>query len=175
MNFRKPLIVAATATAIVVGSALPASAAPGDPVDTAATFTLEGGDLLLSAPAGADLGPDASGTTAITGTLGATTVTDARGGVAEWSVSAASTTFVGDVGGSTSTAVVYTAGTVAESGTITVADGTAADLTAGAQPVVTPTSLSGNNTASWTAGLAVTMPADALADDYAGTVTTSIL
>jgi hypothetical protein len=41
--------------------------------------------------------------------------------------------------------------------------------------VVAPSSVSGNNTASWNPALAVTMPAGSLADDYSGTVTTSIL
>ncbi len=40
--------------------------------------------------------------------------------------------------------------------------------------VMAPTAVSGNNTASWTPTLNVTMPAGALADDYSGTVTTSV-
>ena len=86
----------------------------------------------------------------------------------------ASTAFTG-VLGSSSTAVSYTGGTVLETGTITVADGTATTLTGTAASVVAPSSLSGNNTASWTPQLNVTMPAGALVDDYSGTVTTSIL
>lgn len=171
MNLRKPLAVAAVAGALVAGSALPASAA-----DTGTTFALTAGSLTLGVQATAALTNAASGTTAITGSLGAVSVTDERGGTVNWNVSGASTAFTGaKVGGSSSTAVSYTGGVVAETGTITVADGAAKTLTGTAVSVVAPTSLSGNNTASWTPQLAVTMPAGALADTYSGTVTTSIL
>src|SRR5690606_984509 len=107
---------------------------------------------------------------------GAVSVTDERGGTANWNVSGASTVFTGAiVGGSSSTSVSYTAGAVATTGTITVADGAETTLTDVADSVVAPTALSGNNTASWTPTLNVTMPAGALADAYSGTVTTSIL
>lgn len=78
------------------------------------------------------------------------------------------------VKGSSLTAVAYTGGVVAETGIITVADGVSTPLTATPASVVAPMSLSGNNAAAWTPNLAVTMPAGALADDYSGTVTTSV-
>lgn len=171
MKLCKPLALAAVAGALVAGSALPASAD-----DTATTFTITGGSLAMSVQATAALTNAASGTTAITGSLGAVSVTDQRGGTANWNVSGASTAFTGAiVGGSSSTAVAYTGGAVTETGTITVADGAATTLTGTAVSVVAPSSLSGNNTATWTPQLAVTMPAGALADTYSGTVTTSIL
>lgn len=171
MNLRKPLVLAAVAGALVAGSALPASAD-----DTATTFSITGGSLAMSVQATAALTNAASGTTAISGSLGAVSVTDNRGGTENWNVSGASTAFTGAlVGGSSSTAVSYTGGVVTETGTITVADGAATTLTGTAVSVVAPTSLSGNNTASWAPTLDVTMPAGALADDYSGTVTTSIL
>jgi hypothetical protein len=173
MKLRKPLVLAATASAVLMAVALPASAAPGDPVDTTTTFTLTGGALTFTAAAGAALTDGASGATSITGTLGTVSVSDLRGGVEEWSVSVVSTAFTGSEG-SSSTDVDYTAGTVTETGTIVVADGTITDV-ASATAVVSPTSSSGNNTASWNPTLAVTMPSNALADDYTGTVTTSIL
>jgi hypothetical protein len=171
MKMRKPIIVAATVIALVTGVALPASAA-----DTATTFTLTGGTLALSVQGTAALTNGTSGTTAISGSLGAVSVTDDRGGTVNWNVSGASTAFTGaKAGGSSSTAVSYTGGVVTETGTITVADGTAKTLTATAVSVVAPTAVSGNNTASWSPTLGVTMPAGALADTYSGTVTTSIL
>ncbi len=168
MQLRKPLVIVALATAVLAGMALPASA---DDTDT--TFTLTGGNLTLSVQATATLTDAATGSTSVSGNLGAVAVTDDRGGTAEWDVSAASTAFTGALG-SSSTGVTYTGGTVTETGTITVADGAATAIDTQAS-VVAPTSLSGNNTASWNPSLNVTMPAGALADDYSGTVTTSIL
>lgn len=132
--------------------------------------------MNLSVLATAALTNAATGTTDISGSLGAVSVDDARGGTTAWNVSAASTAFTGALaGGSSSTAVAYTGGTVTESGTITVADGAEVALTATAASVVAPSSVSGNNTAAWTPTLDVTMPAGALADTYTGTVTTSVL
>lgn len=170
MKLSKPLIAAASATALVVGLALPAAAD-----DTATTFTLTGGDLTLSVGAAAALTDEASGVDAntITGSLGAVTVTDARGGSAGWVTSAASSTFTG-VGLSVSDDVVYTTGVVAETGTNTVAAASGLSITS-SQPVATATAVSGNNTASWDPTLDVSMPAGALAGDYAGTVTTSLV
>lgn len=172
MKLRTPLAIAAlTVTGIVVGVSSPASAA-----DTNTTFSLTSGDLSITVGATAALTDATTGTTTISGNLGTVAVTDERGGTANWNVSAASTAFSGAiVGGSSSTAVSYTAGVVTETGTVTVADGTATALSTTAASVVAPTSLSGNNTASWNPVLDVTMPAGALADTYSGVVTTSIL
>ena len=170
MQLRKPLIGLAVAAVLVVAAALPAAAD-----DTATTFSLTGGTLTLSVGASAALTDEASGVAAntITGTLGAVTVTDARGGTAGWVTSAASTTFTG-VGLSVSDGVAYTNGTVTETGTNTVAAVTAQSITTTAA-VATATGVSGNNTASWDPTLDVSMPAGALAGDYAGTVTTSLV
>ncbi|HVF74031.1 MAG TPA: hypothetical protein VM938_03200 [Acidimicrobiales bacterium] len=171
MQLRKPLIILATAATLVVGAALPASAD-----DTDATFSLTGGTLTLSVGASAALTNEASGVDAnvITGTLGEVAVTDARGGTAGWVTSAASTTFTGE-GLSVSTGVAYTNGTVTETGTNTVAAVTSKALTTTAGAVATATAVSGNNTASWSPTLDVSMPAGALAGAYAGTVTTSLV
>ena len=169
MNIRTPLVLVTVAAAVLLVAAQPASAA-----DTTTTFSLTGGTIALAVQPTATLTGAPSGTTGITGNLGAVTVTDLRGGAATWTVSAASTAFTG-TGGSSSTAVSYTGGAVAETGTITVADGTATTLTGDDASVIAPSALSGNNTASWAPTLAVTMPAGALAGTYSGTVTTSIL
>ena len=170
MNLRKHLILGATVAALVGGMALPASAA-----DTATTFSLTGGVLTLSVGATAALTNEASGVDAnvITGSLGAVSVTDARGGTTGWVTSAASTTFTGtDL--SVSAGVAYTNGTVTETGISDVAAVTAASIVS-VIPVATATAVSGNNTASWDPTLDVSMPAGALAGDYAGTVTTSLV
>jgi hypothetical protein len=173
MKLRKPLIITAIAfTGLVAGGATPAAAN-----DTATTFALTAGPLSLTVQPTATLTDEATGVPAnvITGTLGLVSVDDTRGGVLTWEVSVISTAFVGALGApSSSTSVSYTAGVVTETGTITVADG-ALTVVDTEQAVVSPTSLSGNNTASWTPTLDVSMPAGSLADTYTGTVSTSIL
>ncbi|MCD9625140.1 hypothetical protein [Rhabdothermincola salaria] len=170
MKTAKTLLLAAGATALVLGVAVPASAD-----DTTTTFSLTGGSLTLSVAASAALTNQASGVAAntITGTLGEVLVTDARGGTAGWVTSAASTTFTG-TGLSVSTGVAYTNATVTTTGTSTVAPADGQSITAVA-PVATATAVSGNNTAAWNPTLDVSMPAGALAGDYSGTVTTSLV
>jgi uncharacterized protein with beta-barrel porin domain len=109
-----------------------------------------------------------------TGLLGNTLVTDTRGTTVEWSASAASTTFT-TAGGPASTGVGYTAGAMTVTGDTTIASGTVTALTTDAAKVAGPTAITGNNTAQWNPTLAVALPANALAGDYAGTVTTSVL
>lgn len=168
-------VLAATATAFAVLPAFPAMAD-----DTATTFTLTGGSLTYSAPASAALGNSTSGDTSITGSLGAVSVTDDRGGVSGWVVSGSSSVFK-DTGvgadttaGSTSTAIAYTPGTVTKSGTSTIASPAATSITSSAS-VVSASQVSGNNAASWNPTLDVTLPATALAGAYSGTVTTSVV
>jgi hypothetical protein len=172
MNLRKPLILGATVAALLGAMALPGSAVEGT---TATTFTLSGGELSLSVSANATLTDEASGVDAntITGTLGVVAVTDARGGTAGWVTSAASSTFTG-TGLSVSDDVLYTNGTLTETGGNTVAAASALSITTTA-PVATATAVSGNNTAAWNPTLDVSMPAGALAGAYAGTVTTSLV
>ena len=74
-----------------------------------------------------------------------------------------------------SSGVDYTNGTVTEIGPNTLAAVTTAALTTTAASVATATAVSGNNTAAWNPTLDISMPADALACDDAGTVTTSLV
>ena len=170
MKLRKPLLVLASASVVLVSAALPAAADT-----TTTTFSLTGGSLTLSVAANATLTNEAAGVAAntITGTLGEVAVNDARGGTAGWVASAASTTFTG-TGLSVSNGVTYTNGTVTESGTNTIEAADADSITA-TTPVATATDVSGFNTASWNPTLNVSMPASALAGAYTGTVTTSLL
>jgi len=166
----------AVAAAMIGATALPASAAAGD---TSTTFSLSGGSLSSSVQSTATLtgASTAVGSTVITGPLGAVTVTDDRGGTAVWTVSAVSAVFTGALitSPSSSTAVSYTGGAVSTTGTITVISGAATTLDPTTPAaVVSPSALSGNNTASWTPTLDVTMPAGAKADTYTGIVTTSV-
>jgi hypothetical protein len=147
-----------------------ATAAPGD---TVTTFTVDGGSLGLTAAATAHLDPVDTGAPSVTGSLGEVMVTDARGGTDGWTVTAVSTEFTNTtVTGPPSTGVSYDAGTVVETGDVstTVSPG---DVMAPAT-VVTADNVTGNNTATFNPSLTVTLPTNALAGDYEGTVTTSV-
>src|SRR5688572_7906799 len=109
VNLRKHLTTAAAATALLAGTALPASA--DDTGDTTTTFTLAGGDLAITIPLMATLNEGDSGDLLVTGTLGEVLVTDDRGAILAWAVSAESTAFTGSEG-SSSTGISYTAGPV---------------------------------------------------------------
>jgi hypothetical protein len=171
MKIFKPLAIAALALAGTLGLASPASADP-----TVTTFELTGGSLTLAVTGTATLTPEASGVAAntITGQLGIVTVTDARGGTTGWVTSAISGMFT-NAGGSTSTDVVYSNGTITETGTNTVAPVAEVNSLVGAVPVASATAVSGNNTASWNPTINVLMPAGSLAGTYTATVTTSIV
>jgi hypothetical protein len=171
MNLRLQLALgAAAAIALVSGVAIPASA------DTHTTFTLTGGgSLAVSDQATATLTDAQHGAPVISGQLGSFTVTDSRGGVAGWTVSAASTAFSGSLGGASSTGVDYTGGVVDSTGTSTVANGATTALGVTPVGVLGASGVSGDNTATWNPTIDVAMPASALADDYSGTLTTSVL
>jgi hypothetical protein len=142
--------------------------------DTTATFTLAGGSLDVTPAASAALTNGAPGAASVSGSLGVVGVNDTRGSTAGWVVSAASTTFV-DGAGSISNGVSYDSGdATASTGTVTPTSTGATSITAVA-PVAAGTLASGNNTASYTPTLTVSLPATALAGDYEGTVTTSVV
>ncbi len=116
-----------------------------------------------------------TGAGSISGSLGTVTVSDLRGTAEGWQVSAASTTFVGTDSGTISGGVSYNSGDVtASTGTGTFDTEGATTMTTTAAPVFTAAT-SGNNTASFTPTLTVSLPANALVDTYDGTVTTSVL
>lgn len=162
---------AVSAAALLAASALPATAAAGD---TTTTFALTGGALSVSVQPTATLGSGPSGSASVNGQLGAVQVTDARGSKIAWSASATSTTFTDGAGGTVSTGVSYNAGTVTTTGTITVPASSATSLTAVPAAVVAPTSIRGNNTATWNPTLTVSLPSNSLAGTYTGTVNTSV-
>lgn len=164
------LLVAALTGGLAFATAMPASAAAGD---TTTTFALTGGALSVAPQGTATLTNGASGAASVSGSLGATDVSDLRGSTAGWVVSAGSTTFTSGVGGSTSTGVSYNSGAAKTTGTVTATSAGATVIDAVAA-VVNGTAASGNNTASFAPTLTVTLPSTALAGTYTGTVTTSI-
>ncbi len=88
-------------------------------------------------------------------------------------MSGASSTFTG-LGLSESTEVKYSPLTIAVVGTTVTPVDPDTLISESAIPLLTATAAS-SNTASWTPGLKVEMPAFALAGAYSGIVTTSIL
>jgi hypothetical protein len=154
------------------------STAPsGSDPDTTVTFTVTTGALSLSAPATANLGSGAPGTT-ISGALGNVTVTDNRALLAaSWTTTASSTSFV--TGGSTGPEMIpasdaaYAPGTVTTTGTIT-ATPSSITLSGTAQTVVTGTAGVGDNTATWNPTMVVSVPAAAVGGTYTGTLVHSV-
>lgn len=166
------------ATVAVTGTILAlspiGSAGAADSGNTNVTFTLEGGSLDISPAPDAALTDGAPGDVSVSGSLGPVDISDTRGSTAGWVVSAASTTFTDGVG-SSSTGVSYDSGPATETtGTVTWTSEGPTSITSVA-PVAAGTEASGNNTATFNPTLTVSLPADALAGDYTGTVTTSIL
>ena len=175
--FATGLTMPAASAAVTSMAAVNAPApGPGDP-DTAVTFAVTSGALTMTAPATANLGSGAPGTT-ITGEIGTTTVTDDRALLsAAWTADASATDFT--TGGGTpaetipATDATYSPGTITTTGTIT-ATPHEVTLDGEAQHVVTGTAGVGNNTASWNPTLAVAVPAQAVNGTYTGTLTQSV-
>lgn len=166
--------IATTAVIGVTIALVPVSgASAADTGDTTATFTLAGGSLDVTPAANAALTDGAPGAASVTGSLGTVGVSDTRGSTAGWVMSAGATTFV-DGAGSVSTGVSYDSGTATSTGVVTPTS-TGPTSIAVVAPVAAGTLASGNNTASYTPDLTVSLPASALAGDYTGTVTTSVL
>ena len=100
MRIRTPLLVTAVAATMLAGAALPALAdGSGEPTpildgatggSTATTFTLTGGEMSVTILPVATLVNGAPGDDSVTGTLGTVLVSDARGSILGWVVSAAS-------------------------------------------------------------------------------------
>ena len=175
-------VIFATGLAMPAASAAVTSAAavnapgPGDP-DTQVTFAVTSGALTMTAPATANLGSGAPGTT-ISGEIGTTTVTDDRALLsASWTATASATDFT-TAGGTPAetipaTDVDYAPGTITPTGGITA---TPTDITLDGEPqtVVAGTAGVGNNTASWNPTLTVHVPAQAVTGTYTGTLTQSV-
>jgi hypothetical protein len=154
-----------------------ARASSGPDPNTTVTFAVTSGALTMTAPASANLGSGAPGTT-INGSVGAVVVTDDRALLAAvWTAVASSSAFV--TGGSTpaetipATDVGYNPGTPTTTGVVTNVTGLPITLSNTPQPVVTLTGV-GNNTASWNPALAVAVPAAAVVGTYTATLTQSV-
>jgi hypothetical protein len=165
---------------VVAASALAALAAPAArAADTATTFDLTAGGLSVSAPASGALGSAAAGSAVLSGALGTVTVTDARGLLAgTWTVTATATDFTtGDAGPAetiTSDRVTYLAPLpTIDAGTVVPAS-TGPQVLDQARDVVTAVGVVGSNQVSWNPLVSITLPAQAVAGTYAGTITHSV-
>jgi hypothetical protein len=141
------------------------------------TFTVTVGAHSMTAPATANLGAGASGTT-ISGALGITAVTDDRALLAAtWTATASSTDFT--TGGATPGETIPSGdvgdnpGALTTTGTIT-ATGTPITLSGAAVPIVTGTAGVGDNTATWDPALSVAVPPSAVGGVYSATLTQSV-
>jgi len=144
------LLVVAAAGMLTLGIPGPASAA-----DTAATVTVTGGALSITAPANAgNIGTVANSVlgSTISGPLGQVQVNDARAAAAGsgWVATVISTAFTPPAGPTIGAADVgYTAGPITQVGTATYTADNPRDLT-GVVAAVTATGITGDNSATWT-------------------------
>ena len=179
---RKALLLGVTAVAAATAAL---GSAPAEA--TSVTFTLSGGALSVAQPSGTAsiTGGGLAGLagSAITGTLGSTTVTDSRGGITGWSSTIAQTTPF--TNGTTTIPAANTkawipALSISTTGVSLVSSGlyltqlTGLSLTSSPQTLVTATGVLGNNTATFNPSIAVTVPGDATAGDYTGVITQTV-
>jgi hypothetical protein len=159
---------------LVLGVAQPASADV-----TAATVTVTGGSLSISAPVNAgNLGTRANTVVAgtISGPLGQVQVLDARSPIAGsgWVASVISSAFTPPTGAAiAASAVGYTAGPITKVGTAVYTANDPGNLT-GVSPAVTATAITGDNSATWTPTISVLVPGGMAAGVYSATITHSV-
>ena len=172
-SITRTALVLACSAALAGGMALSASAAD---TTTGATVTINGGGLAISAPGAAPFASVSPGANA-TFALLAIGVTDTRADVVDWTTTASLTNFVGVnvahiIPAATAT---YDPSLTATTGDVLVTEAVGA-VNLGAPVVVAgATAVTGNNSATWDAALAVAVPSDALGDSYTATLTHSVL
>jgi hypothetical protein len=181
-SMRKSTISAAVmigTVALVAGVAMPANAATSG--DTSATVTVEGGVLSVTVPTSLTL--DTTDATAIKPgsavTADATiTVDDERNGTTGWATTVSIGAFVGDLGGNsiapTDVAVTPDDSNNVQTGTLTPTSANASALGLTPQTIQTASAVSGINTLSWSEAVSLTIPNDALAENYTATLTHSV-
>jgi hypothetical protein len=173
---RKPLALTLATLATASVAALVPTAA--NAADTNVTFTLSGGSLTLSAPGSASL--TAAGNLGVTGTsvsgsLGSSTVTDSRGSLAHTvTVNMSSTDFT-----DAASDVIAKSNAAGSSGAtvptgVAVAVPTLTGQTIGASggaTILQLTGVVGAASTTYNPTVTVTIPANAIAGSYSGTIT----
>jgi hypothetical protein len=170
---RRIALVVTGATVASFAALAPASAGTTD-----TTFTLTGGSLSISQPPSSNLGSAATGSALLTGSLGTVRVTDARGAnLGGYTAAVIGTAFSTGTGDSTFTvpasAVTYVPGLVTGDGVATRTPGAGGALNA-SREAMTASAVVGNNTSAWDPTVAVTLPSNAVAGTYTGTITHSV-
>jgi hypothetical protein len=174
--FTRSLLLTVAAGLLVLGSAVPATALPGQ---TSATITVTGGALSISVPAAAgNLGSAADSVLGgtISGPLGVVQVNDARSAAAGsgWVATVISSAFTPPAGPAiAASAVGYAAGAITKVGTATYTANDPVDLT-GVVAAVTATGITGDNSATWDPTISVAVPGGMEAGVYSATITHSV-
>lgn len=171
--------LAATAvTVTVISTAMTVGTAAAAPAASPITLSVPGGTLTISAPSSMTaLGTDESSSgNVMSGHLGEVQVTDSRGDAAGsgWVAGVVSTDFTTPAGSSIPAgAMSYAVGSITKTGTATFQAHDLADLGT-LSPAVTATDVTGQNTASWTPTISVTVPPNTIAGIYSATITHSV-
>jgi len=175
-----PRVLAVAVATGVLTTAFPWLAA-ADPSDSSTvTVTVAGGSLEIDVQAAqTSLGTvtsSESGTT-VRGKLGQVVVSDRRNAAsgAGWVASVVATDFRPRKGsGIPGSRVRYIAGPIEKDGSATYTANDPKNLNR-AKAVVTATDITGNNTATWTPTIEVSIPAGLVAGDYTATITHSVV
>jgi hypothetical protein len=176
---RKPFALGlATLAAAAFAALVPSSA---DAADTNVTFTLSGGSLTLTAPGSASLSAagnlGVSGTT-VSGQLGSSTVTDARGALAHTVTVTMSTTDFTTSASDTiakSAATGYSGATVPTGVAVAVPSLTGQAIgNAGGATILQLTGVVGSASTTYNPTVSIAVPANAVAGNYSGTITQTV-
>ncbi len=175
MNIRS--LVGVSVVGVLMFTFVP-SASAADTGATTATFTITSGALAITVPAASvSLGSfeNVVGGGTVSGSLGSVQVTDARSATAGWVASVISEAFTPTTGPAiAASAVGYTAGPINKVGTATYTANNRTGLTA-AGPVVTASAITGDNSATWSPTITVTVPGGMAATDYSAAITHSVV
>jgi len=180
--------IALTAAAALTAGLGLFAAGPASAADTSVTFSITGGGLSITAPSGpviltAGSSLLATGTT-VSGQLGSTTVTDARGLLAgSWKVVMTSTDYSD---GATPTphtipataATAYSGATTATTGVAVILPTTAlvstSNLGGTGTQILSASATAGGNSATYNPTVSIAVPSTAVATTYTGTITQTV-
>ena len=174
------LLIAAAATGLVITMGTTGLAAADDTDTNTVEVPVAGGELNISVASGtSNLGTveNTPNGIKVSGQLGEVTVRDDRNGPdgSSWVATVVATDLEPRKGsGIAPSKIRYDTGPVQQQGTVTVRASKPVNLNR-PRPVVTASEISGNNKASWTPTITITIPPEVVAGTYSGTITHSVL